>query len=60
MSSPREAVYDVLLSKARRAREATAKRLLDEWERYEADNRAAHGTYMGQQPASKPNGRATS
>lgn len=47
MSSPREAVYDVLLSKARRAREAIPQQLKEAWARYEEQNERAHALYRG-------------
>lgn len=60
MSSPREAVYDVLLTKRQRGEreKARAAKAQEEWERYEADNGVAHATYMGQRSDGKPNGRA--
>ena len=48
MSSPREAVYDVLLQKQQRADSGKAKdAALDEWARYEAQNAAAAKAYNG-------------
>lgn len=58
MSSPREAVYDVLLSKAKRARRQARAEAQAAWEKYEADNAAARGTYMTQRSDGKANGRA--
>ena len=46
MPDPREAVYDVLLAKKRRAEQA--KREAEEaaiWARYEESNAAAHAAY---------------
>lgn len=47
MSSPREAVYDVLLSQRQRAAEAAAKAADEQarWEQYERDNRTADDAY---------------
>lgn len=59
MSSPREAVYDVLMSKAARARRQKARDDAQAaWEKYELSNRTAHGTYMAQRSDGKHNGRA--
>lgn len=46
MSSPREAIYDVLLSQKQRATLVDEHDALrEEWERYEAQNRAADAEY---------------
>lgn len=44
MTHPREAIFDALQSKARRAAEADA--IAAEWQEYERRNSNAHGLYM--------------
>jgi hypothetical protein len=45
MGSPREAVYDVLAAKRQRAIDEKQIKTRDEWDRYEANNRAAEFDY---------------
>lgn len=54
MSSPREAVYDVLLSRQQRAVKVERDDTLrEDWEQYEARNETANADYSGRTGRSK-------